>query len=527
MKTGFLLSLLLGGVLVTTARAESLIRPIDRIVFVGDSITGQGENHQSGWVHLIRTALKGAYPNADPVCVVLGGSGQTVGSWLGIEKKSREEETILDVKGIDARKELDQPTDVLVIMLGMNDILCPRIKDTEEDLEKWASHYRELIHALRARATPRVLALAVPTLCTEDEASPKNVVMEKLVARLSKLASEEDAILLPTRQAMKEVLSEGRNRDTRFRVTTDDVHPNPAGHAAIAAGMLRGLGEAKAAQTVLEGWRKLLPTDPSLSYRIKHLGPANDAGGQRFEISYHWQTDPPSEEVQKAVLSLPEGWSIVSEGPEKFVVEGKPDHLENKLSLTLADKVTKIRIPAPWLIGVSRAHAQGWQGGDYHADEGKLEIDEQLVQGRGWLADMELAPGNQLAWQPYFASLNGTSDKDREVLDFAEMAFFDSFAVGYGARWIFAPSPAQISLRVTPLGFTKDNHLMVWLNGREIFAEDLKKASPQTFELSLQQGWNLFVFKSNHREWQWKFALDLQAANTSTLDALRFQITPP
>ena len=46
-----------------------------------------------------------------------------------LEKRSRSETVFLDVKGIDVKAALDQPADVLIIMLGMNDVLAPYVTD--------------------------------------------------------------------------------------------------------------------------------------------------------------------------------------------------------------------------------------------------------------------------------------------------------------------------------------------------------------------------------------------------------------
>src|SRR5205085_1244128 len=122
-----------------------------------------------------------------PEIIALGGSGQGVQSWSGVEKRSRTEEFFLDVKGIPVKATLDQHADVLVIMLGMNDVLAPYVMNDPASLQKWTDNYRELIKSLQARLTPEVTALATPTLCTEDFYSPKNRMMDKLIKRATAL----------------------------------------------------------------------------------------------------------------------------------------------------------------------------------------------------------------------------------------------------------------------------------------------------------------------------------------------------
>jgi len=161
-----------------------------RIVLVGDSITGLSRNHPAGYAHLIEWALKAAYPDCHPDIAALGGSGMGVWSWENAELKSRTQERFLDVEGIPLKATLDQPADVLVIMLGMNDVLAPYVADDEVSYEEWTQTYKRMVTVLQARLKPSITAVATATLCTEDVDSPQNRVMDKLNVRIAKLAEE-------------------------------------------------------------------------------------------------------------------------------------------------------------------------------------------------------------------------------------------------------------------------------------------------------------------------------------------------
>ncbi|RYD60491.1 MAG: hypothetical protein EOP84_36925, partial [Verrucomicrobiaceae bacterium] len=141
------------------AESVSLIREGDRIVVVGDSITGQSAG-QSGYVTLMKEGLAAAHVETKTTVTPLGGSGQTVGSWRSVEKQSREKEVILDVKGIDVKATLDGGAEVLIVMLGMNNVLRPDVENTSESIDKWAADYRELVGSLQARTKARVVAVA-------------------------------------------------------------------------------------------------------------------------------------------------------------------------------------------------------------------------------------------------------------------------------------------------------------------------------------------------------------------------------
>ena len=233
-----------------SAWAEPQLHPNDRIVFVGDSITGQSINHPNGFLHQLKWALGEVKSNTAPALIALGGSGQSVGSWMSVEQRSRTAETFLDIKGVDVRATLDAGADVLIVMLGMNDLLAPYVTERTEDLDAWAGRYRLLLHALRDRAKPRVTALATITLLTEDPSSPKNRVRSELNRRVAEIATAEKCVLIQTGDEMLRLLQRGRTLKPDFHVTGDFCHPNALGHTAIAMAMMKGLGETEVANTL-------------------------------------------------------------------------------------------------------------------------------------------------------------------------------------------------------------------------------------------------------------------------------------
>ena len=152
-------------VLRPLAGADLLRQGAARVVFVGDSITGLSRNAAAGWAHQMAWALEQSHPGCKPDLVSLGGSGQGVRSWLSVEQRSRGEAVTLDIPGVDVREALSRPADVLVIMLGMNDVLSPYVSEDEAALANWADGYRQLVASLRERLRPTTLALAQATLC--------------------------------------------------------------------------------------------------------------------------------------------------------------------------------------------------------------------------------------------------------------------------------------------------------------------------------------------------------------------------
>jgi lysophospholipase L1-like esterase len=233
------------------ASATAGIRPSDRVIFAGDSITGIGENRDFGFVKLMREALEKTR-GIKPTLVALGASGHTAGAWLGIEKRSRDQHFTLDVKDAehDVKDNLDAGADIVVIMLGMNDNLQAGVTDDDLSVSKWIRYHRELVDVLQQRTKARTVALATVTMATEDPRAPKNLIMDRMNQAIRKLAEEKKCPLLDSSAACWKVLNEGRTISPDFHVTYDFVHADAAGNIGIAMAMLDGLGEPAAADWI-------------------------------------------------------------------------------------------------------------------------------------------------------------------------------------------------------------------------------------------------------------------------------------
>ncbi|MGE9267023.1 MAG: SGNH/GDSL hydrolase family protein [Verrucomicrobiales bacterium] len=511
------------------APAEKLIAATDRIVFIGDSITGQGGRGDQGWMALIGKALQAADPKNRQELIPLGGSGQTVGSWAHVEEKSRQETVVLDIKEFDVRAELDQKADIVIIMLGMNDVLSTHLTDSPEGIANWQKTYRPLLRHVRARTQPRILALASPTPCTEDPRSPKNRVMDRMVAALQELCAEENCRYLPTRESAWEVLHAGRKRHPHFHITTDQVHPNPAGHHAIAAGMLRGLQEEKAARPLLKKAVEIgLPNESaaplSFSYRLQDASDLNEPTALTLEV-FHG-ANPVS-------LQLPAGWSAQKitggETSTSYQLTGRLHRLRQTIILQSGEAQQEISIPAPWLVGVARAGRDGWSGTQFDKEAGKLPTDA-LFSRRDSLPDdffsLEIKPGVPLTWRRFLGDPNYGGNGAPGVIDFAQVSYFQGGDLGYALRWIQSEKKRRVKVKIHRPGFASMSHAQIWLNGTELFAGDPAKAKEQEIEAKLEKGWNLLCYKGNFLQWQWQIGLDLEALGDDQLDALRYATSP-
>lgn len=512
-----------------------------RVVLVGDSITGQSRNHPAGYAHQMDWALQQAYPDCHPHIIALGGSGQGVQAWLNTEKRSRTESFPLDVKGIDVKAELDQPADVLIIMLGMNDVLAPYVVDEPAAWDKWTADYRELITSLQSRLKPAVTAVATVTLCTEDiYHSPKNEMINKLNEHLEKLAGQMNLMVLPTNQLMRWNLVRGRMSTPEFHVTHDYVHPNAAGHLSIAWSMLRGLGEEKAA-TALQDQRlnpileKGAAPGAQLYHRVdysKFDKPDRNDFPVYVAVSKYgkWdQANPPRLKLTGEDWRGDEG---TSSSPLLLHVAGSPSRRENVLHLTAeveGQTLTRdVIIPAPWLVaaGVVRKPWNEKQSLDAALFRGPIE--EAIVTRSNFTTANNPATNKPLEWKPYYATVDYTGGANPDSVDFAAVTHARNFETGYGARWIHSDRERAVNVELSTQVFAGTMQLGVWLNGASVYSGLItgEPGKKKTVPAQLHTGWNTLVFALNHTTWQMQCTVHLAGINDDSLDDLHYSVTP-
>ena len=533
----FRLTALTAVLLLHAAGAADLLQGGNaRVVFVGDSITGLSRNAAAGWAHQMDWALTQTHPGCRPDLVALGGSGQGVRSWLNVEQRSRTAPLFLDIRGIDVQASLARPADVLVIMLGMNDVLAPYVVDEPAALADWTAGYRQLVAALKARIAPGQLALASATPCTEDPHSPKNAMIDRLNEQAAALAKELGATVVPTNQAMWDVLRAGRRRRPDFHVTYDFVHPNEAGHLAIAGAMLRALGDGAAADWLAQArLSPLYEHAPALSCQVEPVDAALGGRRQLYRVRC-WLTADPGEPPQRPTLTLAgDGWTItpaaLAASDGWFTVYGTPERRVNRLQLearwgdhTLARALT---LPAPWLVTAGLPHLF-WKQQAFDPAKARGPIEQAIEAGADFTAAADVS-GVKPVWRRWYPSIDYTGLDAPGSVDFAGVSHARNFEGGYGARWIHADRERAVGLDLSSQIFAGTLYLRVWLNGRVVYS-GLLSGEPQrrkTIEARLQAGNNALVFALDHIAWQFQCNVDISPLGDDKLDDLRYSVTPP
>ena len=464
-----------------------------------------------------------------------------VGNWIGVEKNSRTTEAMLDVKEVGVKANLDQPADVLVVMLGMNDVLAPYIGGTDADLDTWRDAYRQLVKALQERVHPKVTAICTITMYTEDPSSYKNRQIGRMNERLRGLAQALGAVVLPTGEACWEVQSLGRQHSPEFHITRDFIHPNPIGNQAVAIGMLRGLGEEEAARLLLEervkpALLKLSADQPTISSEIV---PQDEP--DTFVIRTWWTpSGKAGSETPTVRLVAPDGWAVTPAectGPAGgFTVKGRVDRVNTVFRAEgKAGEDTRTReiaIAAPWLVAAGLVQQWKQPPLEFDPTTAVTPIDQAIEAEGDFLGDIDVGKGQRLIWQRLHPSVNLTGGADPGSVDYAAVTNGGTFEGGYAARWIRSDRERPATLELSTSGLAARIHLTVWLNGRVVYQSDLttdpqrKPTGTVAVNASLRAGENTLVIKSNHCNWQWQFSANLRGAEGDDLADLRYATQP-
>ena len=498
-----------------------------RIVFVGDSITGLGRNREAGFINEMEKALRTTRPDTEWTLIALGGSGQSVKTWRGIEEKSRTQELTLDVPNVKVQEALSQPADLLVVMLGMNDVISPYVDGSEASLDRWVSNYESLIGSLRERIHPGTVALAGITPCTEDLSSPKNQLIDRMNKRVRELAAKLGAVYLPTSETAKEVLSAGRKVRPDFHITYDFVHPNEAGHQAIAIGMLEGLKQNDAARWLRTGrLAGHLQSTGAPSWEIISIRPDAEPGRFTFEIRAHFPTS--SDHPNELHITPPDGWTAsaatLRHSGDTFTLTGKPDRLRNRFALALAGKPeggsVEGYLPAPWLVSAGLVQPF-WSGETFDSAKARISLDDVIAKNGDFLS----ASPPELHWKEVFPSLNYAGGESPSNIDFFAIVHPVYFEGGYAARWVYSEKRQDVKIKLSTNLFAGRLFVGLSLNGSSLYQGQLEKEPSKTASVDavLNPGWNTLVVKINHWRWLWQLAVDVISPD----EALRYAAHPP
>ena len=218
-----IIALVLLSLLINFARSQTpsaapglLVKEGQRVVFMGDSITGMGWGDAGGYIHLAVSGLDTLGVKITPVPAGVGGN-------RSVEMLAR-----LD------RDALSAKPDWLLLSCGVNDV-CSR----SVSLEKFKKNITAIVD--QAQAAGIKVMIITPTPIYEDSVSEFSIKLVDYVAFLIQLAKERNLPLADPYTAYLDYIK-SQPKGLNHYITIDGVHPNPDGHRLIATSVLRGFG---------------------------------------------------------------------------------------------------------------------------------------------------------------------------------------------------------------------------------------------------------------------------------------------
>jgi len=206
--------------IAAAGRADCLLKPGDRMVFLGDSIT-----EQRIYTRYVMDYFTLHYPGARIEFRNAGWVSDTAPGGL-----KRLERDVLALK----------PT-VVSICYGMNDAGVTSYKQSIYD--RYIGAIKELVDTLRAKNIKVVLLS--PGCVDESRASRLagyNATLGRFASQLVDFAAKQGIPAYDIHAPMLDVLNKAKAADPNFIMTNDGVHPQSSGHVVMAYGLLRALG---------------------------------------------------------------------------------------------------------------------------------------------------------------------------------------------------------------------------------------------------------------------------------------------
>jgi len=201
------------------ASTGSIVRPRERIVAIGDSITQAG-----GYLRAIDAVFARQYAHLRLAPIVNAG----IGGHKAEDMAARFDADVL------ARKP-----DRVLVNVGINDV-WPRLTmpDADDVLNAYRAHVATMTRAAISQGAQ--VLLLTPTVIEERAASEGNRRLSRYVDAMKAVAAEHAAGLCDLHSLFLAVLAASA-RPANW-LTTDGVHMRPAGDAVMAIGVLRSLG---------------------------------------------------------------------------------------------------------------------------------------------------------------------------------------------------------------------------------------------------------------------------------------------
>ena len=227
-KTHYRAALVLLSLLATGALAEPVLRPGDRVVFFGDSITALGD-----YTRLAMSYVTMREPGA--TITFLRNTGLAGDTAPGGGKRL-------------ANDVLSQQPTVVAICFGMNDGRIPPF--TPQMAETFMAGMSNLVATL---TTAHVRVVLLTPGCVDPDTAPRwfqkpgepeqcNAMLGRLAAAVKALAARENLPVADIHSAMLDAMAKGKAASPQWTMIPDGIHPDTVGAAVMAYALVGALG---------------------------------------------------------------------------------------------------------------------------------------------------------------------------------------------------------------------------------------------------------------------------------------------
>ena len=198
-----------------------VIKPDEKIVFIGDSITDAGRREAAyspfgyGYVNFTANRLLAKYPDFNINIINTGISGNT----------------IRDLKQRWERDCINHQPDILSVLIGINDVWRQYTERLDEAvfLEEYELTYKQLLSMVKKKKDCQ-LVLMQPFMFCDDTDNPMFEALQSFIAVVDNLAKQFDAVLVPLQDSLNKEIK----KVSPDKWSNDMVHPFVWAHAWIA-----------------------------------------------------------------------------------------------------------------------------------------------------------------------------------------------------------------------------------------------------------------------------------------------------
>ena len=230
--------LLMTACCAVSANAQTQVKSGDKIAFLGDSITQQGNQAPAGYIHLVMDGLREAGILAEAVPAGISGH------------KSNDMLARLD------RDVIAKNPQWMTLSCGVNDVWHFDFGPGRGvSLEDFKANITQIVDKAQAAGIHVVILTA--TMVTEDASASKNITLAGYNDFLRKLAAERKLPLTDLNADMQALVAQ-KPAGSGNLLTRDGVHMNLSGNIMMAKGILRTFGVSEDVLTKCEArWKTL------------------------------------------------------------------------------------------------------------------------------------------------------------------------------------------------------------------------------------------------------------------------------